>query len=211
MPSLSDITTEYELYTYLKDGTELCRMIGLLTTGKILAGIIYRPNNITTLEEKNISLFLGHVEEELGLGDLFGKENGSQVLHKFSNFHIVLSGLAKVSEKIHKKDNTIKSFRSTGKATVVGYKEKQKDEEYKNNEIHEVCLVENWQILVKEKKALTNLDYAVEEMIDFNNRFISDILQPLKSFEEKNTSPNLCKQFFPVFQVEKLLELHTKL
>ena len=79
MPSLSDITTEYELHTYLKDGTELCRMMGLLTTGQVLAGIIYRPNNITTLEEKNISLFLGHVEKELGLRDLFGKDNGSQV------------------------------------------------------------------------------------------------------------------------------------
>ena len=54
--------TEYELYTYLKDGTELCRLIGLLTTGQVLVGIIYRPNNITTLEEKNISLFLSHVD-----------------------------------------------------------------------------------------------------------------------------------------------------
>ena len=91
MPSLSDITTEYELYTYLKDGTELCRMIGLLTTGQVLAGIIYRPNNITTLEEKNIGLFLGHVEKELGLPSFLGKESESQVLHKFSNFHKFLS------------------------------------------------------------------------------------------------------------------------
>ena len=214
MPSLSDIKTEYELYTYLKDGTELCRMIGFLTTGQVLAGITYGPNNISTLEEKNISLFLGHVEKELGLQNLFGRENGSQVLHKFSNFHIVLSGLGKVSEKIHKKSSGIHSFSTTGKPTVVGYKEKHKDDEYKNNEIHDHKdseEFENWQILVKEEKSLTNLDCAVREMINFNDRFISDVLRPLESFEAKNTSHVLGKQFFPVFQVGKLLELHRKL
>ena len=119
IPSLRDIVSEYELYTYLKDGTELCRMIGLVTTGQVLQGIVYRPNNISTLEEKNISLFLSHVEKELKLSDLFGRENGSQALHKFSNFHIVISGLAKVSEKIQKRDRDIRSFHSSGNATVV--------------------------------------------------------------------------------------------
>ena len=136
MPSLADIRTEYELYTYLKDGTELCRMIGLVTTGQVLQGIIYRPNNISTLEEKNISLFLSHVEKELKLSDLFGRENGSQALHKFSNFHIVISGLAKVSEKIQKRDRDIRSFHSSGKATVFSYQTKKEEDEYKVNKTH---------------------------------------------------------------------------
>ena len=33
---------EKDLYDYLKDGTELCRMIGLLTNGAVLDNIEYR-------------------------------------------------------------------------------------------------------------------------------------------------------------------------
>ena len=42
VPNLSEIRTEFELYTYLKDGTELCRAIGLATQGRVLDGIFYR-------------------------------------------------------------------------------------------------------------------------------------------------------------------------
>ena len=42
VPSLSNIKTEEELYTYLKDGTELCRMIGIVTKGTVLEKITYR-------------------------------------------------------------------------------------------------------------------------------------------------------------------------
>ena len=42
MPGLADLKKESELYTYLKDGTELCRMIGLVTKGQVLEGITYR-------------------------------------------------------------------------------------------------------------------------------------------------------------------------
>ena len=34
--------TEKDLYDHLKDGTELCRMIGLLTDGAVLENIEYR-------------------------------------------------------------------------------------------------------------------------------------------------------------------------
>ena len=85
VPSLSEITTEYELYTYLKDGTELCRMIGLVARGRVLEGIVYRPNNISSLEEKNVSLFIIFVETEFNVKSIFGA-HGSQVFHKFANF-----------------------------------------------------------------------------------------------------------------------------
>ena len=42
VPDLSNIKTEAELYTYLKDGTELCRMIGIVTKGTVLEKTTYR-------------------------------------------------------------------------------------------------------------------------------------------------------------------------
>merc|ERR1711936_2332 len=71
-PCLADLTKEFELYTYLKEGTELCRMNGLVTRGRlpgplyrVYRGTVYRTNNISTLEERNIKRFLNHVETEL--------------------------------------------------------------------------------------------------------------------------------------------------
>ena len=40
--NLADLKNEFELYLYLKDGIELCRMIGLVTQGQVLEGITYR-------------------------------------------------------------------------------------------------------------------------------------------------------------------------
>ena len=34
--------TEAEIYTYLKDGTKLCRMIGIVVKGTVLKNITYR-------------------------------------------------------------------------------------------------------------------------------------------------------------------------
>ena len=101
-PSLGEIRTQFELYTYLKDGTELCRMIGLLTRQRVLDGIIYRPNNISSLEEKNVSLFINFVETEFKMKSIFGA-HGPQVFHKFANFFVVLSGLARLSREIQRK------------------------------------------------------------------------------------------------------------
>ena len=42
VPGLTDISDEMGLYNYLKDGTELCRVIGLVTRGQVLQGITYR-------------------------------------------------------------------------------------------------------------------------------------------------------------------------
>ena len=102
VPSLCEIRTQFQLYTYLKDGTELCRMIGLLTRQRVLDGIIYRPNNISTLEEKNVSLFINFVETEFKVKSIFGA-HGPLVFHKFSDFFLVLSGLARLSKEIQKK------------------------------------------------------------------------------------------------------------
>ena len=63
--SVKKVSTERELYSYLKvsevregkvwcrvvmqDGTELCRLVGLLTRGKVPEEIIYRTNNIRSV------------------------------------------------------------------------------------------------------------------------------------------------------------------
>ena len=102
VPSLSEITNEWELYKYLKDGTELCRMIGLVARGRVLEGIVYWPNNISSLEEKNVSLFINCAETEFKVKSIFGA-HGPQVFHKFANFWVVLNGLATLSREIQKK------------------------------------------------------------------------------------------------------------
>ena len=77
-------------------------MIGLLTKGKVPEGIIYRTNNISTLEEKNLVLFISIVAEEFtDLKDIFKKskkkdptkessKGGHEVFDKFSDFSFVL-------------------------------------------------------------------------------------------------------------------------
>ena len=112
VPNLFEITREYELYTYLKDGTELFRMIGLLVTGRVLDGIVYRSSNISILEEKNVGLFVNFVEKELRLESIFGAL-GTNVFNSFANFYVALSGLACLSQKIQTKFK-IPGFTSSG-------------------------------------------------------------------------------------------------
>ena len=64
------------------------RIIGLLTTGSVPEGILYRTNCISTLEEKNVKKFLDIVKEYLKIKDVFGKE-GEKIFKDFSNFHKV--------------------------------------------------------------------------------------------------------------------------
>ena len=75
-------------------------MIGLLTRGRVPEGIVYQTNNISTLEEKNLDIFIQIVAEEFkgnkDLKDIFKKgikekENESakgsiQVFNKFRDF-----------------------------------------------------------------------------------------------------------------------------
>ena len=83
-------------------------MIGLVARGRVLEGIVYRPNNISSLEEKNVSLFINFVETEFKVKSIFGA-HGSQVFHKFANFWVVLNGLATLSKEIYRKKRITKS------------------------------------------------------------------------------------------------------
>ena len=90
IPSLGQLTEESDLYIYLKDGTELARIIGLLTRGSVPDGIYYRTNNVPTIEGRNVQLFIDLVQETLKIEDVFGKEEGQKVFKHFHDFHLVL-------------------------------------------------------------------------------------------------------------------------
>ena len=109
LTNLNDFETRYEFYSYLKDGIELCRVIGIVTKGYIPDGIVYRTNNISTLEEKNIYLFIDEVEKQLKIKNIFGKLK-EQVLRKYSDFHAVLDALSKISKMVENKIG-VKSFK----------------------------------------------------------------------------------------------------
>ena len=213
-PSLEELQTEYELYMYMKDGTELCRMIGLLTKGKVPEGIFYRTNNISTLEEKNLVLFIKIVTEEFkdskDLKDIFkrgikGKKKESakgnhDVFNKFSDFSFVLTGLSKLSQAVKKKYD-IPSFTSSGKPTQCNYE----DDNYMSNDVYEAADLGSrrgktkYKDVVKVTTEERALDFAVSEMIEFNNRFLRDVLTELRGRELANARGNelLNREFFP--------------
>ena len=83
----------------IQDGTELCRIIGLLTEKQVSGEIVYSTNNISNNEEKNITLFLQTVERNTGQKDLFGSL-GNRALRKLMFFPRVLSGLASLSKTL---------------------------------------------------------------------------------------------------------------
>ena len=215
MPTLSEIGTEYDLYTYLKDGTELCRMIGLVSQGEIMEGIIYRPNNIAALKEKNITLFLNYVEEKMKLKAVFGGL-GSKVFEKFANFYVALSGLATLSKSLEKKYE-IPKFSSSGRKTPIGHRDFYHDD----TEIYGYredgfgfsfqFMNINMDMDINLERANTSLDFAFEELIAFNAQFLKEILEAFQTYEKKNTSDLLKREFFPVFLLQKLKTLHAGL
>ena len=123
--------SEHDFYVYLKDGTELCRMIGLLTKGLVPEGIIFGSNNISALEEENVALFMKiAIGEFPDMQDLF-RTKKSEVFSNFRDFNSVLCGLAKLSQKIKKKYK-IPDFTCRRKQTHG-----REEENYKLNDIYD--------------------------------------------------------------------------
>ena len=210
VPSLSEITTEYELHQYLKDGTELCRVIGLITTNQTLAGITYRTSSISNLEEKNIKLFVAHVAKELKITNIFGSHM-EQVFRKFENFYKVLEGLSKISKKLERSLD-VPGFDGVKKNQSVTYEAEDEDE---INVVYEKLYNDEdekkEQIYVEYIKCKdpTDLFEAINEFAEVNKSFIKRVLQNLKTnFVEKNTNSLLHKNFFPELRINELLLLH---
>ena len=213
VPNLFEITREYELYTYLKDGTELLRMIGLLVTGCVPDGIVYRSSNISILEEKNVSLFVNFAEKELRLESIFGAF-GSNVFNSFANFYIALSGLACLSQKIQTKFK-IPGFTSSGIKTDFPTFPFTNYAEYSSRAIQGYKGADenlfNKVVVLKDQKTMKGLDYAMKEIIEFNERFLKEVLEPLTLLDEANTNNLLERDFFPVLRLKQVVKLHEKL
>eukprot|EP00092_Neocalanus_flemingeri_P013360 GFUD01014404.1.p1 GENE.GFUD01014404.1~~GFUD01014404.1.p1 ORF type:complete len:1194 (+),score=272.25 GFUD01014404.1:67-3648(+) len=212
LPGLDEVTTEYELYQYLKDGTELCRVIGLITSKHVLEGITYRTNNISNLEEKNVKLFISYVERELKLQNIFGSRN-EQVFRKFESFYKVLEGLSKISKQLERKIN-VPGFDGVRKGQTLTYEAEDEDEinvvyEKLYNDDEKMDQIYGEYIGCKDP---TDLDEAMNEMTQVNQSFIKRVLKNLKTnFVEKNTNTLLCENFFPSLKINNLLLLHEDL
>ena len=209
-PGLNEISSEYELYQYLKDGTELCRVIGLITYQKqTLEGIIYRTNSISDLDEKNIKLFIKFVESELKIQNVFGSHQ-EQVFRKFENFYKVLDGLSKISRHVEKKIN-IPGFDCVNKRQSAAY---DIEDDYEINHVYDQLYDDNEridQLYVKyiKCKDATDLYEAINELSKVNKSYLNRVLKNLKNnFVDKNTNLLLERHFFPSLRIEELITLH---
>ena len=199
VPNLDEIETEAELYNYLKDGTELCRVIGMVTSGSVPTGITYRTNNVSNLEEKNIRLFISLVESELKIKDVFGKLKET-VFRKYIDFYTVIDGLAKISKKIESKSG-IKSFEKTKRKTDPLYEfDSDIHNIYDDNERAEET--EHYEKLYEEffggAESVTSLTQALEELMKINNSYLKRCLKNIKAnFIDKESTVK--SKFLPLF------------
>ena len=127
---------------------------------------MFRTSNVSTLEEKNIALFLSHVEKELGIRrEKIFKKRGDQVLGKFADFHIFLAGLALVSKKLEK-NLDVKSFDSTSIETKTNYQDDDQSKIYENTEVDENNHYDNlYSTQIQEIQKTTSLNSAVTVLL----------------------------------------------
>ena len=94
---------------------------------------------MSTLEEKNIGIFLNHLTSikklDLKRNKIFKKRN-EKVFDKFADFHIFLAGLAMLSKKLEKKINVPK-FECKCKETVTAYEDEEKANIYEQGDENE--------------------------------------------------------------------------
>ena len=160
-------------------------------------------------------MFLNHVETELKIkrADVF-KGKDEQTFSKFEHFHIALAGLALISKKLESKIGVPK-FESKARETTVCYEDDEAVEIYEGGGRDDSALEHYDQIYSKqvmEELNASSLDMAISEMINFNETYVSRVLENIKTnFIDKNTSDILRKHFFPVIHLDKLLVLHKKM
>eukprot|EP00092_Neocalanus_flemingeri_P028121 GFUD01030541.1.p1 GENE.GFUD01030541.1~~GFUD01030541.1.p1 ORF type:complete len:1184 (-),score=262.71 GFUD01030541.1:2327-5611(-) len=178
-----------------------------------MEGITYRTNNVSTLEEKNIRLFINYAEKELKIKDIFGKLKEG-VFRKFIDFHIVIDGLSKISRQVETKLG-VKGFEKTKKKTEAVYEYDSDinniydDGERAEEDEHYEKLYDNAFGAATEA---TSLDHAIAELIAINDSFLIRCLKNIQeNFIDKNSTELLQKHFFPYFKIDKLIELHENL
>ena len=189
----------------------------LFKSQEYLCTSLFRTNNISTLEEKNIGLFLNHVathdDLKIKRTEVFRGKN-EQVFDKFENFHIALAGLAKISEKLEKKIKVPK-FEAKSKLTTTSYADVDNNDIYENGGGEETEIYDqiySQQVDSAGENTPQGLDMAVKELVDFNTSFITKVLENVKNnFESKPSTILLKREFFAVFMIDDLLRLHRRL
>ena len=110
--SVRQVSSERELFLYLRDGTELCRIVGVHTQGRVPQEMVYRTQNFSNLHQNNVALALGIIETEINRKHKkninFGPRK-EQALGNFDNFYAVLKGISELSKYFEKKTN-VKGF-----------------------------------------------------------------------------------------------------
>ena len=160
--------------------------------------VVYRTNNLSTLEEKNVQLFLDCVDENLKIKQIFG-EKKEQIFGKFSDFHLVLSALSQISKKLERKIGVAK-FDTKQRKSVTSEEGKEAfksiyDEEPESN--YEGELYGGIYDTTQDRKEGTDLDQAINEMINFNETFITKVLEHIRTnFESKAVPPLLGESSF---------------
>ena len=79
---------------------------------------------------------------------------------------------------------------SSGKKTEVGYL----DQDYKSNQIQGYNEGPERKVdsvtIIKDERGLKGLDYAIDEMIEFNKIVLNQVLLPMKTYENRNVNGN---------------------
>ena len=110
--SVKQVSSERELFLYLRDGTELCRIVGVLTQGRVPEEMVYRTQSFSHLHQSNVALFLRIVETEINKKQNRNINFGPRKEHalgNFDNFYAVLKGLSELSKYFEKKTD-VKGF-----------------------------------------------------------------------------------------------------
>ena len=138
--------TEEQLFNDLKDGKLLCRLLQFFTKEEIaiknrlvtLGYFVERrllyylfecfsTNNVSSLEENNINLFLTNLSKLKisGIDDKLFGEKRETVFRDYVNFSDILNGIAKLSRQLEKKTNV---------RGLDGYKKTMRSQRVKRNQ-----------------------------------------------------------------------------
>ena len=114
---------------------------------------------------------------------IFGA-HGSQVFHKFAIFWVVLNGLATLSREIYRKKRITKSTNGAAakrRKWATWIKTTRVTKSKDTMKVLKGKLTE---------RGLKGLDYAIDEMIEFNKIVLNQVLLPMKTYENRNVNGN---------------------
>ena len=155
----------------------MCRIIEKLSKCNIRDEINYKTQSLSSLQEKNVALFLKSVEQSLGLKDLFGKEK-EKTLRQYESFVPVLQGLAKLSKhqkvvQASGKQGFDASNRKAPNACIADGEEPE-NSDYIGAYAEEKGTDEMYQQYMSVNKP-SNLGKAIDELVRINEHFLTNV------------------------------------